>query len=132
MDIPKSQDAGLLAITYLNGNAGSQTAVALAFEQDTDAISVRTAAPPLQAPAQDKLVFSTKLTEFMVARADGQLVEFAGGMVGRRLVIVASSSESKEMAKVDAKVVLAAAIMALGKTTPIVLAQLEGVVIDLR
>jgi hypothetical protein len=55
-----------------------------------------------------------------------------GGMVNRRLVIVAPSSESKQLARSETNLVLAAAIMALGRTTPIMLAQLDGVVIDLR
>ncbi len=132
MDIPKALDAGLLAITYLHGNEVSPSAAAVAFEQNSDTISVRTAAAPLQRPAQDKVVFSSRLTEFMVTQADGKLVEFMGGMVNRRLVIVAPSSESKQLARSETNLVLAAAIMALGRTMPIMLAQLDGVVIDLR
>ena len=60
------------------------------------------------------------------------MVEFLGGMVNRRLVIVAPSDDSKQLAKAEMNLVLAAAVMALGRETPIMLAKLEGVVFDLR
>ena len=107
-------------------------ASAMAFEQDADTISVRRAAAPLVHHGSDKVVFSSKMTEFMVANASGRLVEFMGGMVNRRLVIVAPSAESKQLAKSDTTVVLAAAVMALGKSAPIMLAKLDSVVFDLR
>ncbi len=53
-------------------------------------------------------------------------------MINRLLVIVAPSQESMQLAKSETNMVLAAAIMALDRTTPIMLAQLEGVPIDLR
>ena len=132
MDLPKAADTGFMAVTYLEGSGASTAPSAIAFEQNADTISVRTAAAPLQPPAQDKVVFSSRLTEFMVTQADGKLVEFKGGFVNRRLVIVAPSGESKQLAKSETNLVLAAAMLALGKTASTMLAQLEGVTIDLR
>ena len=132
MDVPEKSDAGLLAITFLHAPDAAPVASAMAFEQDADTISVRRAAAPLVHHGSDKVVFSSKMTEFMVANASGRLVEFMGGMVNRRLVIVAPSAESKQLAKSDTTVVLAAAVMALGKSAPIMLAKLDSVVFDLR
>jgi hypothetical protein len=132
LKIAENPDAGLLAITILSSVDSTPTAAAIAFEQDAENISLRTAAAPLVRPASDKVVFSRKLTEFLVANPSGKMVEFLGGMVNRRLVIVAPSDDSKQLAKAEMNLVLAAAVMALGRETPIMLAKLEGVVFDLR
>jgi hypothetical protein len=53
-------------------------------------------------------------------------------MVNRRLVVVADSDESRQMAKNEMNLVLAAAVMALGKDTPVLLSRLDGIIFDLR
>ncbi len=132
MAVPEKSGAGLLAVTFLHASDAPPDASAVAFEQDAEKISVKTAAMPLVPPVADKVVASGKLSEFMVANADGRLVEFMGSMVNGRLVIVAPSTESKQLAKSDANVVLVAAVLALGKGAPIMLAKLDSVVFDLR
>jgi hypothetical protein len=131
MNISKALDAGLLNITILRPE-GLSSASAVAFEQDAETVSLRQALTPLSKPSQDKVVFTTKMTEFMVENQQGKLVEFLGGMVNKRIVIVAPSADSKQLAQAQMNMVLAGAIMALGKTSPILLAQLDGVVVDLR
>ena len=131
MNVSKALDAGLLNITVLRPD-GLSSAAAVAFDQNAETISLRQALTPLQKPAQDKVVFSAKMTEFMVENQQGKLVEFLGGMVNKRMVIVAPSAESKQLAQAQMNIVLAGAIMALGKNSPILLAQLDGVVLDLR
>jgi hypothetical protein len=77
-------------------------------------------------------VFNDKLTTFMVAHTNGQMVEFQGGLINKRLIIVAPSSAAKQIARADMNMVLAAAITSLGAENRVVLANLDGVVIDLR
>ena len=125
-------DTGLLPITFLNSTEAPPTSAAVAFEQDGQTVSFRTAATPLTRPLNDKVVFTNQLTEFSVADDEGKMVTFMGGMVNRRIMIVAPSNESKRLAKAEMNLVLAAAVMALGKTSPIMLAKLDGVVFDLR
>ncbi|MEY4732231.1 MAG: hypothetical protein RLZZ464_297, partial [Pseudomonadota bacterium] len=132
MTVPEKSEAGLLAVTFLHASDAPPTASAVAFEQDAEKISVKTAAMPLVRPVVDKVVASGKLSEFMVANANGNLVEFMGSMVNGRLVIVAPSVDAKQLAKSDANVVLVAAVLALGKGAPIMLAKLDSVVFDLR
>ena len=132
MVVPEKSESGLLEVTFLHASDAPPAASAVAFEQDAEKISVKTAATPVMRPASNKVVASGKLSEFMVANADGRLVEFMGSMVNGHLVIVAPSAESKQLAKSDANVVLVAAVLALGKGTPIMLAKLDSVVFDLR
>jgi trimeric autotransporter adhesin len=132
MVVPEKSEAGLLAVTFLHASDAPPAASAVAFEQDAEKISVKMAAMPLVRPVGDKVVASGKLSEFMVANANGRLVEFMGSMIDGRLVIVAPSAESKQLAKSDANVVLVAAVLALGKGAPIMLAKLDSVVFDLR
>ena len=68
----------------------------------------------------------------MVAGANGEFVEFQGGMVNNRMFIIAPSVEAKRVAQYELNLVLAAAIISLGKEKRIMLAQLDGVVLDLR
>jgi hypothetical protein len=112
MAVPEKSEAGLLAVTFLHASDTPAVASAVAFEQDAEKISVKTAAMPLVGPVDDKVVASGKLSEFMVANANGRLVEFMGSMVNGRLVIVAPSAESKQLAKSDPNVVLLAAVLA--------------------
>ena len=132
MVVPEKSESGLLEVTFLHALDAPPASSAVAFEQDAEKISVKTAATPVVRPASNKVVASGKLSEFMVANADGRLVEFMGSMVNGHLVIVAPSAESKQLAKSDANVVLVAAVLALGKGTPIMLAKLDSVVFDLR
>jgi hypothetical protein len=129
---PDKSDTGLLAVTILGTSGSAAGTAAVAFEQDGVTISLRTASPPLVRPANDRVVFSSRMTEFMVQGPQGELVAFSGGLVNRRLVVVAPTAESKQLAQASMNLVLAGAIMALGKDTPIVLASLDGVVFDLR
>ncbi len=123
---------GVLAITILRGNSSQPTSAGVAFEQNADTVSLRaTDAPPLPA-SSERLVFTDRLTTFMVANGNGTMVAFQGGLVNNRMVIVAPSVAAKQVAQTDMNTVLAAAVVSLGRETRVMLAQLDGVVFDLR
>ena len=123
---------GVLAITILNGAEVKPTTAGIAFEQDANTVSLRfTAAPPVP-PVSDTLVFNDKLTTFMVASINGDMVEFQGTVVNKRLIVVASTAAAKRVARNEMNMVLAAAITSLGTENRVVLANLDSVVIDLR
>jgi hypothetical protein len=123
---------GVLAITILRGNNAQPTSAGVAFEQNADTVSLRaTDAPPLP-PSSERLVFSDQLTTFMVANSNGTMVEFQGSLVNNRMVIVAPSNAARLVAQTDMNTVLAAAVTSLGRDSRVMLAQLDGVVLDLR
>ena len=80
----------------------------------------------------DKLVFSDKLVTFMVATPTGEMVEFECSLVNNRMVIAAPSAMAKRVARTEMSLVLAAAVTSLGKENRVILAKLDGVVLDLR
>lgn len=104
----------------------------VAFEQSSDVISLKTTATPVVPTVADKVVFNDKLTTFLIATTGGEMVEFQGGLFNNRMVIVAVSSAAKSVVRDETNLVLAAAVTSLGKDNRIVLAQIEGVIIDLR
>ena len=123
---------GVLAITVFSGADARPITTGVAFEQDANSVSLRLTSAPSVPPVSAKLVFNDKLTTFMVAHTNGQMVEFQGGLINKRLIIVAPSSAAKQIARADMNMVLAAAITSLGAENRVVLANLDGVVIDLR
>jgi filamentous hemagglutinin family protein len=132
---PQVQSAprsGVLAITILQGTQAQTTTTGVAFEQEADTISLRTAAPPAVPPMTDKLVFSDKLVTFLVATPSGEMVEFQGSLVNKRMVIVAPSVAAKQIARTEMNLVLAAAVTSLGQENRVMLANLDGVLFDLR
>jgi hypothetical protein len=130
--LEQALEAGLLPVTVLRPEDGATVSSAIAFEQNSKEISIRSAAQPLTSPSSDKVVFSSKMTEFLVQDASGKMVGFTGGMINKRLVIVAPTPESKQLAQAQMNMVIAGAIMALGNSSPIMLAKIEGFIIDLR
>ncbi len=124
--------AGVLAITILGGPQAEPAMVGIAFEQDADRVSLRSVAAPAAAPMTDKFVFTDRLTTFMVAAPDGEMVTFQGGLLNKRMVIVASTEAARRVARSEMNLVLAAAVTSLGQDERVMLAMLEGVVFDLR
>jgi hypothetical protein len=123
---------GILAITILRGNNAQPTSAGVAFEQNADTVSLRATDAPLLPPSSERLVFSDRLTTFLVANSAGTMVEFQGSLVNNRMVIVAPSNAARLVAQTDMNTVLAAAVTSLGRESRVMLAQLEGVVLDLR
>ena len=132
----KQTNTGVLAITILSTPESKPTSAGVAFEQDVNSVTLKSvAAPPAAstlATNSDTLVFKDKLSTFMVASSSGELVEFQGSLINMRMVIVAPTPAAKAVARLDMNLVLAAAITSLGQETRVMLAQLEGVVFDLR
>jgi hypothetical protein len=127
-----SPRSGVLAITILNSMQAKPTTAGIAFEQDADTVSLRFTSAPSAPPMTDKLVFTDKLISFMVATPTGEMVEFEGTLVNNRMVIVAPSLAAKRVARTEMNLVLAAAITSLGKESRVMLAELKGVLLDLR
>jgi hypothetical protein len=124
---------GVLAITILNSAQAKPTTAGIAFEQDADTVSLRFTSAPASVPTMsDKVVFSDKLVTFMVATPTGEMVEFEGNVVNNRMVILAPSAMAKRVARTEMSLVLAAAVTSLGKENRVILAKLDGVVLDLR
>ena len=125
--------AGTLAITILNNEQVKSGTATVAFEQNENTVSLKPVTTSIQAPlASDKLIFTDKLNTFLVVKDNGEMVEFQGSLVNNRMVIIASSSAAKNLAREEMNLVLAAAVTSLGKETRVMLSQLEGVVLDLR
>jgi hypothetical protein len=125
-----------LAITILSNADAKPATAGIAFEQDVNTVSLKSVAAPTAAPnaplASDPVAFKDKLSTFMVASSSGEMVEFQGSLINKRMVILAPSLAAKAVARADMNLVLAAAITSLGQENRVMLAQLEGVVFDLR
>ena len=80
----------------------------------------------------DKMDLKDKLTTFTVVAAQGGRVEFQGSVVNNRIIIVAPSEVAKSVARNEMKLVLTAAVTSLGQESRIILANIEGVLLDLR
>jgi hypothetical protein len=124
--------SGLLAVTFFEGSSGGTRSRSISFEQKADLISLESSDAQAPLAGDEQLSFSGKLMPFLVAAPNGEMVEYQGGIVNKHILIVASSNEAKLMARENIKVVLASAVTMLGKGDVIVLAQLDGVIIDLR
>ena len=130
-----SQTSGVLPITVLDGGSASRaTAAGVAYEQGANSITLRSldTPPAITTPRADLLTFNDQLTTFMVTSNVGQLVEFQGSLIGNRLMIIAPTNSARQVARAEMKLVLAAAITTLGKNQRVMLAELQGVVFDLR
>jgi hypothetical protein len=127
-----SSSTGILSVTILHSPETKVAApVGIAYEQNANSISLTSTSAPAQPISSDGVVFNGKLTTFMVATKNGELVAFEGGLVNNRIVIVANTNVAKQIAQSEINLVLAAAVTSLNKEGNL-LAQLEGVVLDLR
>jgi filamentous hemagglutinin family protein len=125
--------SGTLAVTFVEG--AGPTATSINFEQKADMIALESPSVPVSQVtpvANDKTTFFGKLMTFIVVAPTGEAVEFQGGLVNNHIVIVAPSDQAKNVARDETKLVLASAMANLGKNDKLVLAQLAGVIIDLR
>ena len=129
---PTPARSGVLAITILTGTESKPTTTGVAFEQDVENISLRDAPAPAVPPMSDKMDLKDKLTTFTVVAAQGGRVEFQGSVVNNRIIIVAPSEVAKSVARNEMKLVLTAAVTSLGQESRIILANIEGVLLDLR
>jgi hypothetical protein len=123
---------GVLVVTILQGGDEKSTLTSVAFEQTETTTSIESAAQPSTLFTSEKVVFTDRLTTFLVAGSNKEMVEFQGGMANNRMVIVPSSVAARRVAQSEFNLVLAAAIISLGKESRVMLAQLDGVVLDLR
>ena len=134
-NIAAQSQSGILAVTFVGGSGSGTKAASMSFEQKSDMISLENSSAPgvtVGAVPAEQITFSGKLTTFLVEAPNGKMLEYQGGLVNNHIVIVAASDEAKNVARLDTKLVLAAAVTSLGKKDYIVLAELDGVIIDLR
>ena len=121
--------SGVLSVSVLG--EGQSSNVGVAFEQLSSSIKLSLVPAPV-VNTETAITFSGVFKTFMVATARGELVEFKGTLINSRLVVVASSTRARDLARSEMQLVLAAAVTSLGETDSLVLSQLEGVVLDLR
>jgi filamentous hemagglutinin family protein len=127
-----SASSGVLPVTILNAAQVKPITAGVAFEQDADAVSLRITSAPSAAPVNITQTFRDKLTTFMVASDKGEMVAFEGSLINNRIVIIAPSSAARRLARIEMNTVLAAAVTSLGRDKRVMLAELKGVVFDLR
>jgi hypothetical protein len=130
-----SDGSGVLPIAILNSSNQLPKAVGIAFEQDEETVSLRLVSAPKEASLNlisNKSVFKDKLMPFFVQASTGEMIEFQGGLVNKRMIIVAPSASAKSMIQTDMVEVVAAAIASIGVEGRVMLAKLDGLVLDLR
>ncbi len=119
----------ILPVSVLS-NEVSET-VGVAYEKTANGLTLELKQIDLE--TQPKTIkVSGNLRSFYVSTDDGQLVEFKGVLLGRRMAILAPSSIAKSMAAKDLPSILAAAFTFLVDDRGIALSALENVTIDLR
>ena len=105
----------------------------MAYEEQPNDIRIQlTASPEALPPSPTSIRFTCNFKTFIVNNDRGEMVAYQGAMIGKRMVILAETEASKNLARQEMQTVLAAAITTLGASQSISLAQLEGVVLDLR
>ena len=70
-----SVKTGTLAITILNKGQSNPTSAVVTYEQSADSVSLKPTAAPTVATSTEKLVFSDKLSTFLVAQTNGEMIE---------------------------------------------------------
>jgi filamentous hemagglutinin family protein len=123
---------GVLPVTVLQSTNAKPATSGVAFEQTEDAVSLKITTAPAVVVQAPKLAVSDKLTSFTVSLPTGDVVVYEGGLVNNRLVIVATSTHAKRVARNDLKLVLSTAINSLGKDNRVMLDKLKSVLLDLR
>lgn len=132
---PTSESAprtGVLPVTILQGTSVKPATSGVAFEQTEDALSLKLTTSPAVVAQAPKLASRDKLTSFAVSLPTGEVVVYEGGLVNNRLVIVATSTHAKRVARNDLKLVLSTAINSLGRDNRVMLDKLKSVLLDLR
>ena len=130
---PNSQPkTGTLAITILNSDENKTGYATFSYEQNADTVSLKTTAAPGTPAISDKQAFTDKFAIFLVTKSNGEMVEFQGALINNRMVIVAPSIEAKSLARNEMNLVIATIVNILAKDNPLILSQIEGVVLDLR
>jgi len=129
--ISTTHASGVLPVSVLGDSRMAN--VGLAFEEQPNDIRIQmTASPDVPKLAATGIRFTGNFKTFMVGNDRGEMVTYQGAMIGKRMVVVAETEASKNLARQDMQTVLAAAITTLGSTGAISLTQMEGVVLDLR
>lgn len=123
---------GVLSVTFLQGTEAPPVAKGVVFEQSADVISLKATTAPVAPVFTDKTSSNDAMTTFTVTTGSGEKIEFQGGLVNNRIVIVAGSKQAKAVVRDDTNLVLVAALTSLGKENSIVLTKITGILIDLR
>ena len=123
--------SGVLPVSILGDSRMSS--VGMAYEEKPNDIRIQlTSSPEAPKPSSTVVRFTGNFKTFMVGNDRGEMVAYQGAMIGKRMVILAETEASKNLARKEMQTVLAAAITTLGSAQTMSLAQIEGVVLDLR
>jgi hypothetical protein len=123
--------SGVLPVSVLGDSRMSN--MGMAYEEQPNDIRIQlTASPEAMKPSSNTIRFTGNFKTFIVNNERGEMVAYQGAMIGKRMVILAETEASKNLARQEMQTVLAAAITTLGASQSISLTQLEGVVLDLR
>jgi len=123
--------SGVLPVSVL-GDARMSN-LGMAYEEQPNDIRIQmTTSPEASKLVATAIRFTGNFKTFIVNNDRGEMVPYQGAMIGKRIVILAETEASKNLARQEMQTVLAAAITTLGATQSVSLAQVEGVVLDLR
>ena len=123
--------AGVLPVSVLGDTRVSN--LGMAYEEQPNDIRIQmTTSPDVPKLTATAIRFTGNFKTFIVNNDRGEMVPYQGAMIGKRIVILAETEASKNLARQEMQTVLAAAITTLGSSGSISLAQVEGVVLDLR
>jgi len=123
--------SGVLPVSVLGDSRVSNLGMTYS-EQPNDIRIQMTTSPDVPKLTATAIRFTGNFKTFIVNNDRGEMVPYQGAMIGKRIVILAETEASKNLARQEMQTVLAAAITTLGSTGSISLAQVEGVVLDLR
>ena len=121
--------SGVLPVSVLGDNRVSN--LGMAYDEQANDIRIQmTSSPDTPKLTATAIRFTGNFKTFMVSGERGEMVAYQGAMIGKRIVILAETEASKNLARQEMQTVLAAAITTLGSSGSISLAQVEGVVLD--
>ncbi len=123
--------SGVLPVSVLGDSRVSNLGMTYS-EQPNDIRIQMTTSPDVPKLTATAIRFTGNFKTFIVNNDRGEMVPYQGAMIGKRIVILAETEASKNLARQEMQTVLAAAITTLGSSGSISLAQVEGVVLDLR
>ena len=120
-----------LSVTVIENGGSASSSGSISIEGNSNGVTIRSADANAPLTSDAEVMLSGERVTFLVSSAQGESVEFTGNFVNGRLVIVASSDQAKQMVSSEKQLVIGAALTAL-QPAATELAQMSGIVLDLR
>ena len=120
-----------LSVTVIENGGSASSSGSISIEGNSNGVTIRSADPNAPLTSDTEVTLSGEQVTFLVSSAQGESVEFTCNFVNGRLVIVASSDQAKQMVSSEKQLVIGAALTAL-QPSATELAQMSGIVLDLR